>query len=169
MKTVTLELYSFDELSETAKTKAIALFKERAAEDYSDFDWRLEQESEEWFLNLAGVKLCIEQSSQGFYCRWHTEINPDYDKTDEEQFRKLQQLIQDEYEDNNFNLLFKSECLNYRPNNTQSYSSYVADVVIAVCKKVYLRTMDYYNDTATIDYIRDNDFQFLKDGRRYKL
>ena len=114
MKTVTHVLYSFDELSEVAKSKAINQLKQRAAIDYSDFDWELENESEQWFLNLAQCKVCVEQSSQGFYCRWHQEIDRDCNKTDEKLFRELQQRIQDEFKDDNFNHVFRTKCLGSR-------------------------------------------------------
>jgi len=169
MKTVTHVLYSFDELSEVAKSKAINALKQRAAIDYSDFDWELENESEQWFLNLAQCKVCVEQSSQGFYCRWHQEIDRDCNKTDEKLFRELQQRIQDEFKDDNFNHVFRTKCLGYKPNYQKSYSSYVADVIIAVCEEIYDMTIDYYKDTATIDYIRSNDIQFLENGKEYTL
>ena len=169
MKVVSFEIYTFDELSPAAQQKAIKQLKTRAADDYSDFEWEMYSSSEKWFLDMAGVKLAIEQSSQGFYCRWHKEINPQYEKTDEETFRELQKRMEEEYKDDEYNHLFYAKCMNYKPDYNKSYSSYVADVVIQVCERIYDLTLEYYRDEATIDYIRSNEIMFLEDGKEYKL
>lgn len=167
MKTITLGIYSFDELSEEAKKYAIANIRTRAFNSYSDHDWEDEYEARKRFLNLAQVRLSIQQSSQGFYCQWNEETNPDYSKSEEQCLHDLKYKMEESQDENWVDMLYHEKCLTYVPNQQKSYPSYVADIVINVCEEIYRKTIDYFEEDYTIDYIKELDLEFLENGKEY--
>lgn len=168
MRTIEINVYEFEELSEQAKQKAIDILRERAARQACVQDWNEASESVRKLEEIAHVKTDIEYSSQGFYSRWYKNTNPDDELTDEQAFDKFKEEFMEHFtgdmwsDDMLYDIVTGAR---FEDNN--SYEWNIASILLSFCKKVEEGTLGYYEEDYVSEWIIGNEIFFYEDGRVY--
>lgn len=165
MRTITINVYEFGELSEQAQQKAIDILRERAARQACDQDWNEARESLRKLEEIAHVKTDIEYSSQGFYARWYTNTEPNYDITDEQEFDKFKKDFEEQFAGDMWcdDMLYVA--VHIAEFCGKSYEYNIANILLKFCKEVEQSTLGYYDDAYVIEWLLGNDIMFFEDGR----
>lgn len=180
METKTIKLYSLNELSESAKKKALKRFEDECYENVGRSLWQDAERTLEWLKETTGCTFDISSSSQGYSCRVRDEkynYTPEYDDShDDRRFARLQRKIQqmEDYTWADEVLKKAAETHTWRTNPYASdFCENLGTLVCHFCRDIEYQIYDICNNTETLEnYITETleiGNQFLEDGRYIEL
>lgn len=167
MKTITVDLYEFDELDNEAREFAIKSLRPQAVECMSEADWKDANETMEVVQMKAGVRCWVEESSQGFYLRSAFSMDRCF-KDQEEEMREFDSFL---YKMSKWSgmtwadELVTSICATAKFDKQRSYEANVGRILVKFCEEVSLQTFSYYNEESVIEWIGIQSFDFMADGK----
>lgn len=169
MRELTIRLYTFNELDEKARKKAIDSTREQYQEQANRWDWEDANESIKDFNKIAGTRQDIAFSSQGHSVR--TVYDDTSDKSDEENeqmWERLKQKMKTEWKESIWSdYLIRETFEKTEYDKRRSYASNVAWMIASFADKVYSDIAEHLNDEESqANYLEDNNFEFLEDGTK---
>ena len=169
MRTITTNLYRYDELTDSAKQNAINHLRERCVECASEADWMDANDTLKRVKEIAHVRVSIQNSSQGYYTDWYTNTNEQYDLTDREEFAKFKQDFEDEFVSGTWSGNIMQSIINAAEwdDVRSGYVSNVAWLLVKFCEQIEYITLEYYKDECVEEWIEGQDFEFYENGRTY--
>lgn len=180
METKTIKLYSLNELSESARKKALSRFADECYKNMSRCLWHDAEHTLDWLKETTGCTFDISSSTQGYSCRVRDEkynYTPEYDDShDDRRFARLQKKIQqmEDYTWADGELKKEAEIHKWRTNPYASdFCGNLSTLVCHFCQDIEYAIYDICNDDNTIaDYITNSleiGCQFTEDGKYIEI
>lgn len=172
MKTIQINVYHFNELSDEVKKNLQEKYKEECLEFYSQADWNDFNESLKYFEVLCDCKFTIDESSQGFSVKardlkW--DKYPEYnDANDEKRFQRMLRKLGNYQHRIWTDDLFLEAITNHKYYNyyhgPANFGDNVSDIVKEVCNEIYYNTFNYFKDDIVSSFISESDTWFFENG-----
>lgn len=162
-------VYQIDELKEEARKKAINELRNKVYEYDSETDWADARDTQSRIENLSGVRVDIQQNSQGFYYKL---LGENYlDLTPEENRRKWEDFVKAVKEDNITTWaddLYLDVLENTEFSEGETFAEHVAETLCWFAQDIENHCDDYMEDDYVREYAIENDLYFTENGNPYE-
>jgi len=169
MRTETINVYSFDELSEEAKKVAINDMRALCMYEHVSRDWDEARPVLTEFLAYVGLtvdfKITPEQViSKGSYYKSFVPQDDVFTR-----WITYQKYLGEKYGHGSwYNDMLYESIMNSTYDNKRSLASNLCSVVVIFCGIIDHGDPDYFDDNAVIDYINECCVDFLQNGIPYE-
>lgn len=168
MKEIKFNVYEFSELSTDAQKKAIENMRDKCYQDNSEWVWEDARETLDRLKEIANVHFGIEESSQGFYCRWCHE--KDYFTDNRERFEQFKKEFDEQFSERVWcDVDLANIVRNCDYDEKRSYGYNIGYIAVAFCEEMNNEALNFYEDEEAIEeYIEEQDELFFhEDGTPY--
>ena len=175
MRKIVTKVYKIDELSDTAKEKAVEMLSNEYFCVMSDANWLEASESRQRAEEVTGVKAALESNSQGWYCKYYSvdyssSLLQTNDKIGILLWNKVIAEIQKmEISIWSDDIIIKA-FLSHEYNNNRSYENNVVEVYLKFAEQIdNVNTDLLFDREGIIEYAEANNMEFLINGNPYHL
>ena len=162
-------IYQIDELKDEARKNAINNLRSKAHEYASDICWMDARDTQNRIEKLSGVKVGVQQNSQGFYYKLFGEKH--LDLTPEENRQKWEDFVKAVKEDNTTTWaddLYLDVLENTEFSDDETFAEHVAETLCWFAQDIEYHCDDYLEDDYVMEYAIENDLYFTEKGNLYE-
>ncbi len=173
MKTKTINLYSYKELSETAKRVARKTFEYDCLEYYANADWDDARRTIKRVGQMCECTFQFQSSSHGYTCNVDDALYDDSydDANDEMRFDLLKLHISEMFLETHTDLEMQRIAQNYTYKKGKWYNDFrsnLSSMMSEFADTIETNTSDYLEQSVVEDYIKELDVDFLESGKVFK-